>query len=416
MGIGDGVSGRAIAAIAISLLVVVGAAVGITVAVTGGDSGQDVVSVAPTGLAPTAPAVTTAPPMTTTQPPTSTTTPVATTTTVAPRPVLSLGSRGTDVVALQQRLLGLGFDPGAIDGEFGPATARAVAAFQVQSDLRADGTVGAETWSALDKAKGLPPAPAAPTTVPPTTAPPTTPPPPTATPTTVAPTTVPPTTAPPPTVAPTTVLPTTVPPATSAPGTPGAKEAAALQRRLLKTKSLGPSNRGVTNRSRFVVAYRPGHELVITWAVNSGVTPITQIAGTCTGPASSSTTTTSAAATTTTTGATTTTITATTTTTPTPTTVPSPPATTVDPATLATKDRARFEARQIVLVVKANLERLDLKRLRLTATYRDATAAEVPVAIVSYPRAVVKVAAFPASAAFDAPPAQRVGCVDEAFR
>jgi hypothetical protein len=68
-----------------------------------------------------------------------------------PEPVLSLGDRGPEVVALQRRLneLGAGL---SIDGVFGPATRAAVVAFQAQSGLRADGVVGPRTKAALELA------------------------------------------------------------------------------------------------------------------------------------------------------------------------------------------------------------------------------------------------------------------------
>lgn len=58
--------------------------------------------------------------------------------------------RGGDVRALQRRLRALGFYEGEPDGIFGPATDRAVRAFQAGRGLRpADGVVGDATWEAL---------------------------------------------------------------------------------------------------------------------------------------------------------------------------------------------------------------------------------------------------------------------------
>jgi N-acetylmuramoyl-L-alanine amidase len=50
---------------------------------------------------------------------------------------------------IQQALRTAGFDPGAIDGEFGPHTQAAVVAFQLSNGLLADGEVGRITAAAL---------------------------------------------------------------------------------------------------------------------------------------------------------------------------------------------------------------------------------------------------------------------------
>lgn len=63
--------------------------------------------------------------------------------------VLKRGARGDDVRRLQQLLQGAGFDPGGVDGAFGPRTDQAVRAFQAAQGLQADGVVGTITWSAL---------------------------------------------------------------------------------------------------------------------------------------------------------------------------------------------------------------------------------------------------------------------------
>ncbi|MCB9641621.1 MAG: peptidoglycan-binding protein [Myxococcales bacterium] len=78
----------------------------------------------------------------------------------APNTVLRSGAKGANVTKLQQRLKELGYDPGPIDGSFGPKTDAAVKAFQRKSGLSQDGVVGPKTWSALEKAGA--PAPAAP--------------------------------------------------------------------------------------------------------------------------------------------------------------------------------------------------------------------------------------------------------------
>jgi N-acetylmuramoyl-L-alanine amidase len=58
--------------------------------------------------------------------------------------------KGSKVEAIQRELESLGFDPGDIDGWYGPKTAAAVLAFQLsQGDLVADGEVGPLTAAAL---------------------------------------------------------------------------------------------------------------------------------------------------------------------------------------------------------------------------------------------------------------------------
>jgi N-acetylmuramoyl-L-alanine amidase len=57
--------------------------------------------------------------------------------------------QGDKVLAIQQALKQAGFDPGTLDGEFGPHTLSAVVAFQISHQLLPDGEVGAETSAAL---------------------------------------------------------------------------------------------------------------------------------------------------------------------------------------------------------------------------------------------------------------------------
>lgn len=56
---------------------------------------------------------------------------------------------GDDVLALQERLTGLGFSPGRPDGIFGRLTDHAVREFQLNVGLPTDGTAGPETYRAL---------------------------------------------------------------------------------------------------------------------------------------------------------------------------------------------------------------------------------------------------------------------------
>ena len=59
------------------------------------------------------------------------------------------GSSGPAVSDLQQKLKAAGFDPGPIDGQFGPKTRAAVLAFQQARGIHVDGIVGPETRGAL---------------------------------------------------------------------------------------------------------------------------------------------------------------------------------------------------------------------------------------------------------------------------
>jgi peptidoglycan hydrolase-like protein with peptidoglycan-binding domain len=73
-------------------------------------------------------------------------------------PTVQKGSKGNSVRLLQEILKSFAdpqFDPGAVDGDFGPNTEAAVKAFQgVFTDfegnpLKVDGIVGPKTWTAL---------------------------------------------------------------------------------------------------------------------------------------------------------------------------------------------------------------------------------------------------------------------------
>src|SRR3972149_2022717 len=86
-------------------------------------------------------------------------------------PVLRKGSKGADVVRLQQMLTAAGDTTYGADGIFGTKTYNAVARFQRAKGLNADGIVGAKTWAALmasPQVASPPPAPP-PAAVPPPT-------------------------------------------------------------------------------------------------------------------------------------------------------------------------------------------------------------------------------------------------------
>ncbi|MFP2930943.1 peptidoglycan-binding protein [Pyxidicoccus sp. 3LG] len=65
---------------------------------------------------------------------------------------LKEGSSGQAVKTLQKSLEKLGYELGAVDGEFGPRTEAAVKRFQTKHNLEADGIVGPKTRQAMEKA------------------------------------------------------------------------------------------------------------------------------------------------------------------------------------------------------------------------------------------------------------------------
>ncbi len=69
--------------------------------------------------------------------------------TTMPCPTLRIGSRGPSVQHLQELLKNEGYNPGSIDGVFGPRTQTAVMAFQRDTHIAVDGIVGVQTWTAL---------------------------------------------------------------------------------------------------------------------------------------------------------------------------------------------------------------------------------------------------------------------------
>lgn len=75
---------------------------------------------------------------------------------VSSHPQVSSGARGNSVRDLQDLLKAAGFNPGPVDGVFGPGTRRAVIAFQKSRHLAADGIVGPKTWAALTAARAKP--------------------------------------------------------------------------------------------------------------------------------------------------------------------------------------------------------------------------------------------------------------------
>ena len=59
--------------------------------------------------------------------------------------------RGDDVASLQSRLIDMGFNPGRVDGIFGPIASEAVSSFQANCGLSEDGIFGPQTLLALDR-------------------------------------------------------------------------------------------------------------------------------------------------------------------------------------------------------------------------------------------------------------------------
>lgn len=66
--------------------------------------------------------------------------------------LITVGSRGNDVIELQSRLQYLGYHHGVVDGVFGPVTNRSVRNFQSQFGLTVDGVVGSQTRNMLVRA------------------------------------------------------------------------------------------------------------------------------------------------------------------------------------------------------------------------------------------------------------------------
>lgn len=111
------------------------------------------------------------PPSTSPEAPPATPPPVAPPTTPPADDVLSLGSRGEAVKAMQRQLIAVGIVVfGGADGVFGPATQAALKQFQTQAGLATSGVYDAATKAALVAAAPAPPVP--PPTAPPPTAPP----------------------------------------------------------------------------------------------------------------------------------------------------------------------------------------------------------------------------------------------------
>lgn len=69
------------------------------------------------------------------------------------RRVLKLGSRGSDVGQLQERLKDFGYEPGPVDNIFGYLTQEALEFFQRDYRLKIDGVAGREVFALLNRAE-----------------------------------------------------------------------------------------------------------------------------------------------------------------------------------------------------------------------------------------------------------------------
>ena len=63
-------------------------------------------------------------------------------------------SQGEDVTNLQTALFNAGYDPGPVDGVYGPKTVAAIRAFQLEVGFPDDGMTGPPTWRALSERDG----------------------------------------------------------------------------------------------------------------------------------------------------------------------------------------------------------------------------------------------------------------------
>jgi peptidoglycan hydrolase-like protein with peptidoglycan-binding domain len=70
---------------------------------------------------------------------------------MAGEPTLRERSTGNWVEHLQSTLEARGYDPGPVDGDFGPRTEAAVKEYQEAHGLTADGIVGPLTWASLNE-------------------------------------------------------------------------------------------------------------------------------------------------------------------------------------------------------------------------------------------------------------------------
>ncbi len=128
------------------LAITVAAVTALTLA-TGCDSDSGTPSAEGTPTA--APSSQPAEPSTSAAPSTPPSAPVTTPPPAPPRK-LKVGAKGSDVLAIQQRLTELGYWNGKADGKFGGTTQQAIYALQKAAGIGRDGTIGPKTYKALD--------------------------------------------------------------------------------------------------------------------------------------------------------------------------------------------------------------------------------------------------------------------------
>ena len=65
--------------------------------------------------------------------------------------IIAPGSTGPNVKLIQSLLNRIGYNAGAVDGSYGPATEQAVILFQKNYGLTPDGIIGPVTWAVLEQ-------------------------------------------------------------------------------------------------------------------------------------------------------------------------------------------------------------------------------------------------------------------------
>jgi hypothetical protein len=161
---------------------------------------------------------------------------------------------------------------------------------------------------------------------------------------------------------------------------------------------IGDSNRGVPNEERVVVSYTPGHDLLVTWAINNGAQgdPPTGTP-TCTAPPTDPPSTSTSS---TTPGETT-----------------SSTAGQVVPSKRNTQQQARYEANQLLKSIKPQIDglHLDIPGVQLVGTYSLEGTGEDDVVQALYSKSTV-LGNLPAYLkTFEVPPAEVVQCLNPAF-